>query len=870
MAEVFEITGWDFHPLERCRFSRRTPISDIDPVIPVHHLVEREEHASWVSRKLTELSYDRDGREEQNMTASSDEEMGELRRANAELRQLLDEALAREAATAEVLQVINSSPGDLKPVFDAILEKATRLCVAPYGQLAMYDGEVFRFVAAHGETEFALNLQRDPHPPSDGVTWLRILGGENVVHVPDVRDTDLYRSGHLQTREFVDNGGGRSLLSVALRKDDALLGILSIYRQEPRPFSDKEIALLQDFAAQALIAMENARLLTATREALEQQTATAEVLQIINSSLGDLVPVFDALLDKALDLCGAAFGNLWTFDGERFRTAALRRVPEAYLEWQLSRETVPPRPGTVLGHIAAGKAFAQIPDAASEDAYLSTDARTLVELGGGRTVVGVPLRKETSLLGAITIFRQEVKTFTEHQIEVLQNFAAQAVIAMENARLLTETHEALEQQTATAEVLQVINSSPGDLAPVFEAILEKAHSLCGADRGALVSFDGQLFRAIATRGMPEGFAEFLRGGFPFVPGGPMDELLRGEPVHTLDLAAFAAESPPAVARLAQQALELAGTRTILMVPLCKDAVLLGYVAAYRLEVRSFTDKQIALLENFAAQAVIAMENARLLGELRQRTDEVAELNRGLEARVAEQVEELGRVGRLKRFLAPQLAELIVSQGDEKILESHRREIVVVFCDLRGYTAFTETAEPEEVLDFLREYHGALGPLVSQFEGTLDQFSGDGIMVFFNDPVPCPDPAERAVKMAMAMREAAGTLIADWRERGRDLGFGAGIAQGYATLGQIGFSERSGYTAIGTVCNVAARLCAEAKDRQILLSQRVNVALKGSVATEQVGALALKGLTQPVVAYNVPLVGSQAAFRVIEGGGSQSA
>ena len=216
-------------------------------------------------------------------------------------------------------------------------------------------------------------------------------------------------------------------------------------------------------------------------------------------------------------------------------------------------------------------------------------------------------------------------------------------------------------------------------------------------------------------------------------------------------------------------------------------------------------------------------------------------------------------------MAPQLAELIVSQGDEKILESHRREIVVVFCDLRGYTAFAETAEPEEVLEFLREYHGALVPLVSQFEGTLDQFSGDGIMVFFNDPVPCPNPADRAVKMAMAMREAAGMLIVDWRERGRDLGFGAGIAQGYATLGQIGFSERSGYTAIGTVCNVAARLCAEAKDGQILLSQRVNVALKGSVATEQLGPLALKGLTQPVVAYNVPFVATQPALRVIEGG-----
>jgi adenylate cyclase len=241
----------------------------------------------------------------------------------------------------------------------------------------------------------------------------------------------------------------------------------------------------------------------------------------------------------------------------------------------------------------------------------------------------------------------------------------------------------------------------------------------------------------------------------------------------------------------------------------------------------------------------------LLRELRASNEEIATLNRDLEARVAEQVDELGRVGRLKRFLAPQLAELIVSQGEERILESHRRDIVVVFCDLRGYTAFTETAEPEEVLDFLREYHGALGPLVSQFEGTLDQFSGDGIMVFFNDPVPCPDPAERAVKMAMAMRETAGRLIAAWRRRHRSvLGFGAGIAQGYATLGQIGFSERSGYTAIGTVCNLAARLCAEAQAGQILVSSRVAGAVEGIAKLEDLGDLEVKGLSRPVAAFNV--------------------
>jgi class 3 adenylate cyclase len=440
---------------------------------------------------------------------------------------------------------------------------------------------------------------------------------------------------------------------------------------------------------------------------------------------------------------------------------------------------------------------------------------------------------------------------------------------MENARLITETREALEQQTATAEVLGVINSSPGDLAPVFDAMLEKATRLCEAPFGILRTWDGERFHFGAVHGDPR-FCDWVRQRGPIRTDSDASLLGRiraGEQVvHITD-----AQNDEAyrVSSGFREMTEASGIRSAITVALYKDDALLGIITVYRQEVRPFSDKQIALLQNFAAQAVIAMENARLLGELRQRTDEVGELNRGLEARVAEQVDELGRVGRLKRFLAPQLAELIVSQGDEKILESHRREIVVVFCDLRGYTAFTETAEPEEVLDFLRQYHGALGPLVSQFEGTLDQFSGDGIMVFFNDPIPCPDPAERAVKMAVAMREVAGTLIAAWRRRGRMLGFGAGIAQGYATLGQIGFADRSGYTAIGTVCNLAARLCAEAKDGQILIAQLVAVAVEETTPLEEVGELTLKGLTQPVMAYNVPLQAAQPALRVIEGGGPQS-
>jgi adenylate cyclase len=784
---------------------------------------------------------------------------------NARLITETREALEQQTATAEVLGVINSSPGELTPVFEAIVEKAMTLCEAAHGHLWIYDGRRVHPMAVRGDARLVEWMNQhgvSPVIPVSGPGAIgRILAGERFAHITDVLADEAYRSlPHF--REMVDHGGIRTLLDVPLRNDGSVLGIIAVYRQEVRSFSDKQIALLENFAAQAVIAMENARLLGELRqrtgdleEALEQQTATAEVLGVINASPGDLTPVFDAMLGRATHLCGAVGGTFWSYNGHGFQVLAATIG-------DIGRTMQHPNPGTSLWRIANGENVVQIADIEVEQAYQAdTVDHARTRLAGTRTALAVALRKDETLIGAITAGRQEVRPFTNKQIALLQNFAAQAVIAMENARLINETREALEQQTATAEVLGVINSSPGDLAPVFDAILEKAQSLCGVEYGVLLTYDGELFWPVAARGAPPSLD--VRNGFR-PRGSGFRGLLRGERLlHIHNMAEFAAQRPEEP--VYRDLLESGGILTQLAVPLRKDGRLLGIIAVNRQEVKPFSDKQIALLENFAAQAVIAIENARLLGELRQRTDEVAELNRGLEARVAEQVDELGRVGRLKRFLAPQLAELIVSQGDEKILESHRQEIVVVFCDLRGYTAFTETAEPEEVLAFLREYHGALGPLVAEFEGTLDQFSGDGIMVFFNDPVPCPDPAERAVKMAMAMREAAGKLIADWRERGRDLGFGAGIAQGFATLGQIGFSDRSGYTAIGTVCNVAARLCAEAKDNQIFLSQRVNAALKGSVVTEQVGALTLKGLSQPVVTYNVPLAAPQPALRVIEGG-----
>ena len=542
---------------------------------------------------------------------------------NALLRRERDEALEQQKATAEVLRVISASPGDLKPAFAVILENATRLCQANFGVLFLCEGDAYRAVAMHNApSEYVDARQREPLVSMTGTTVIaEVARTKRTIQTADMAKDPAYQKNPQYTQLFVRLTGARSFVAVPMLKDSELIGLIGVYRQEVLPFTDKQIAVVESFAAQAVIAIENTRLLNELRqrtddlsELLEQQRATSEVLKVISTSPGELEAVFQSVLEKAVRLCDATFGVMYRYD-DRDRTytaVALFDAPAALQENYGKRGAFTPAPGSSLDHVARTGGAVNKADASAEPAPGAP-----VIFGGARSLTCVPMTKDSRLIGAITIYRQEVRPFTNKQVELVQNFAAQAVIAIENTRLLNELRESLQQQTATADVLKVISSSPGELEPVFQAMLENAVRLCGAKFAMLFLYEENEFRAVGKWNLPLPWDEYLEKNpiraDPMIPMGRAAKTK--QPVHVADVLADQAyiERYPGMVGVA----ELGGARTLLIVPMLKENLLVGMIGIYRQEVRPFADKQIAFVQNFAAQAVIAIENTRLLGELRE-------------------------------------------------------------------------------------------------------------------------------------------------------------------------------------------------------------------------------------------------------------
>jgi two-component system, NtrC family, sensor kinase len=586
----------------------------------------------------------------------------------------LNESLERQAATADVLNVISRSTFDLAKVLNTLLESAARLSEADKGVILRPTGKDASYYVAASYRHTPEFKEHQTHltfaPGRSGAVSRVLLEGKSV-QIPDVLADPEYK-----LREIARLGDFRTILGVPLFREGIPIGVLLLQRAVVRPFNEKQIKLVETFADQAVIAIENARLFQAEQqrtreltESLERQTATSEVLQVINNSPGDLQPVFEAMLESAVRLCDAKFGNIYRWDGELMHLLAAHNTPPALAE---ARRQSAFRPSSIVRQMVETKEAAQAVDLAADKSYTDEPnpaALAAVELGGVRTFLSVPMVRENELIGSFSLYRQEVRPFTEKQIELVQNFAAQAVIAIENTRLLNELRErtddltertadlteALEQRTATSEVLQVISSSAGDLEPVFETMLGNAARICDAKFGNIFRWDGDALRLVATHNTPPAFAEYRkRRPLPLKPNLPFSRIVAAKAVvRCADAAALPAyteqRDPDIVA-----AVELGGIRTFVAVPMLKENKLIGALIVYRQEVRPFTDKQIELVENFANQAVIAIENARLLTELRQRTTDLTE---SLEQQTVTS-EVLGVISRSKFELQPILQSVV--------------------------------------------------------------------------------------------------------------------------------------------------------------------------------------------------------------------
>jgi class 3 adenylate cyclase len=547
--------------------------------------------------------------------------------------------------------------------------------------------------------------------------------------------------------------------------------------------------------------------------------AVGRVLSAIGGSGFELQPALDQIAAEALSLCRADISYVFLHDGAVFRfVAAAGGTQEA---WAYAREhLVPVSRKTLVGRVSLTEAAVHITDVLQDAEYEWGGENFTLE----RTLLGVPIRTDKGLIGALGLGRTRVAPFTNEEIQLVTIFADQAGVAIRLARLLTDTHEALARETAVGEVLRSISRSTFELDVVLQAVLDSAVRLTHADQGNITREIGGVFRArVFSSDVSTEFRE-LMSGFAIGPerGTAMGRaLLERGPIQILDVLA-----DPEY-RLAD-AQRLAGFRTLVGIPLLRDGEPIGVLSVWRGHVEAFSVPEISLLTTFADQAVLAIENVRLFETIdRQRTE-------------------------LARY-APQVAELLSSVEGEQLLAGHRREITALFADLRGFTAFAEQAEPEEVLGVLRQYHEAVGELAVLNGGTVEHFAGDGLMVFFNDPTPVVDHQLAAVRTACDMRERFGILSAAWRKRGYELGLGIGIAAGFATLGRIGFEGRYDYAAIGNSVILASRLSGAATAGQILVSQRVFAAIDEMVDAEVVEGLQLKGFSHAMTAYAVSSV-----------------